>query len=65
MGGGGGSAKIGDGGGDFVLFKEESMGEIAGGKMGTTKEGKKSKIFLQYLGKRSKDSNPSKVRILK
>ena len=43
LGGGGGSAKIGDGGGDFVLFKEESMGEIAGGKMGTTKEGKNQK----------------------
>jgi hypothetical protein len=41
LGGGGGSAKVGDGGGDFVLFREESMGEIAGGNMGTRNDGKK------------------------
>lgn len=34
LGGGGGSAKIGDGCGALVVLKEESTGEAAGGKMG-------------------------------
>lgn len=45
MGGGGGSAKIGDGGGDFVLFWEESMGELAGGKMGTRNDKKNDNLI--------------------
>lgn len=40
MGGGGGSAKIGDGCGALVVLKEESMGEAAGGKMGTRRDEK-------------------------
>ena len=38
LGGGGGKARIGDGGGDFVFLRIEPTGETEGGNIGTGRD---------------------------
>ena len=57
LGGGGGNARRGDGGGALVFLREEPNGEIVGGKMGTCKDKKITKIHnLSIITKN--ESNP-------